>query len=69
LIVQVVDFDGLEVFFGIEIAFSNQESLPQHEFFDFGVIVVHDIIVGIPFFGALEEFGNLFSRQFLSFSR
>jgi hypothetical protein len=60
LIVQVIDFDSLEVFFWIEITFSDKEGLPQDELLDFAVIVVHDIVVGISFFRALEEFGNLF---------
>jgi hypothetical protein len=59
LIVQVVDLDGLEVFFGIEITFGDQEGLSQNQFFDLGVVVVHDIVVGVSFFRAFEELGDL----------
>ena len=31
LVVQVVDFYCLEVLLGVEVAFGNQEGLPQHE--------------------------------------
>jgi hypothetical protein len=69
LIVQVVDLDGLEVFFGIEVTLGDQEGLPQNQFFNLGVVVVHDIVVGVSFFRAFEELGDLLGRQFLSFSR
>jgi hypothetical protein len=59
LIVKVVDFDGLEVFFGIEITLRDQESLSQNQFFYLRVVVVHDIVVGVSFFGAFEELGDL----------
>lgn len=32
LVVQVIDFDGLEVLFGVEVAFSDEESLSQDKF-------------------------------------
>ena len=32
LVVEVVDFDGLEVLFGIEISFGDEECLSEDEF-------------------------------------
>ena len=31
-IVEVLDLDGLEVFFGVEVALCNEEALPQYQF-------------------------------------
>lgn len=68
LIVEIIDFDGLEVFFRIEVSLGNQEGLPKDQFldylesyFDFGVVVVHDIVVDITFvlFVDFEEIGDL----------
>ena len=74
-IVQIVDFDGLEIFLGVEVPLSDQESLSQHQFLPlnkpylyFGIVVVHHIVVGVPFLLVdLQEVGHLLSCQLLSF--
>ena len=30
LVVQIINFNCLEIFLGVEVAFSDQEGLPQH---------------------------------------
>lgn len=63
LVIQIFDFDGLEIFLRIEIALGNEESLAEDKFFDFGIIIVHDIIIDITFlvFVNFQKFGNLLS--------
>ena len=36
LVVQIVDFDGLEILLGVEVALSDQEGLPKHQFLRHG---------------------------------
>jgi len=67
LVVQIVDLDGLEVLLGVEVSLSNQKGLPEHNLFDFGIIVVHDIVVDVSFlFAHLEETGHLLRCQLLA---
>ena len=66
LVIQVVDFDGLEVFFGVEIPLSDKESLSQYQLLNFGVVIIHYVIIGLSFLVAFEKLCNLFSSQFLS---
>lgn len=32
LVIKIINFDSLEVLFGIKVALGDQECLPQHEF-------------------------------------
>lgn len=67
LVIKVVDFDSLEVFLRIEIAFRDEESLPQDKFLNFGVIIIHDVIIDIAFlFAHLQEVRHLLSGKFIS---
>ncbi len=63
LIIQIVDFDGLEIFLWIEVSFGNQKCLSQHDLFYFGIVIIHDIIVDITLLLAnLQEISHLLSR-------
>ena len=63
LVIQIVDFDGLEVFLWIKVSLGNQKSLSQHYLFYFSIVVIHDIVINIAFLLAhLQEISNLFSR-------
>jgi len=68
LVVQVVNLNGLEVFLGIEVTLGDEECLPEHQFLDFSVIVVHDIVIDVAFLLVdLQKIGDLLCRQLLSF--
>lgn len=69
LIIKVLNFNSLEVLFRIEVSFGDQESLPQHQFLNFSIIIVHDIIIDITFLFLIDfqEVGDLFGSQLLPF--
>jgi hypothetical protein len=67
LVIEVVDFNGLEVLFGVKVTLSDEEGLSEHKLFNFGIIVVHDVIINITLLLAnFEEISHLLSGQLLT---